>query len=179
MSDFTIYTQENAPQAAKPLLEKSVKAFGMVPNLHGVMAESPELLDSYQQAHNLFQKTSFNAEELTVVWQSINIEHNCHYCVPAHTGIAHSMKVDQSIIDALRNKTPLENEKLEVLRATTLAMVRERGVLSEEDVKRFYAVGYGKKQLLEIVLGLSQKIMSNFTNHLANTPVDAPFKQFV
>lgn len=179
MSDFTIYTQENAPQAAKPLLEKSVKAFGMVPNLHGVMAESPELLDSYQQAHNLFQKTSFNAEELTVVWQSINIEHNCHYCVPAHTGIAHSMKVDQSIIDALRNKTPLENEKLEVLRTTTLAMVRERGVLSEEDVKRFYAVGYGKKQLLEIVLGLSQKIMSNFTNHLANTPVDAPFKQFV
>lgn len=179
MSDFTIYTQENAPEAAKPLLEKSVKAFGMVPNLHAVMAESPELLDSYQQAHNLFQKTSFNAEELTVVWQSINIEHNCHYCVPAHTGIAHSMKVDQSIIDALRNKTPLSDEKLEVLRATTLAMVRERGVLSEEDVKRFYAVGYGKKQLLEIVLGLSQKIMSNFTNHLADTPVDAPFKQFV
>jgi alkylhydroperoxidase family enzyme len=179
MSDFTIYTQENAPEAAKPLLEKSVKAFGMVPNLHAVMAESPELLDSYQQAHNLFQNTSFNAEELTVVWQSINIEHNCHYCVPAHTGIAHSMKVDQSIIDALRNKTPLSDEKLEVLRATTLAMVRERGVLSEEDVKRFYAVGYGKKQLLEIVLGLSQKIMSNFTNHLADTPVDAPFKQFV
>lgn len=179
MSDFTIYTQENAPEAAKPLLEKSVKAFGMVPNLHAVMAESPELLDSYQQAHNLFQNTSFNAEELTVVWQSINIEHNCHYCVPAHTGIAHSMKVDQGIIDALRNKTPLSDEKLEVLRATTLAMVRERGVLSEEDVKRFYAVGYGKKQLLEIVLGLSQKIMSNFTNHLADTPVDAPFKQFV
>jgi alkylhydroperoxidase family enzyme len=89
------------------------------------------------------------------------------------------MKVDQGIIDALRNKTPLSDEKLEVLRATTLAMVRERGVLSEEDVKRFYAVGYGKKQLLEIVLGLSQKIMSNFTNHLADTPVDAPFKQFV
>ena len=179
MSDFTIYTLENAPEAAKPLLEKSVKAFGMVPNLHAVMAESPELLDSYQQAHNLFQNTSFNAEELTVVWQSINIEHNCHYCVPAHTGIANSMKVDQGIIDALRNKTPLSDEKLEVLRATTLAMVRERGVLSEEDVKRFYAVGYGKKQLLEIVLGLSQKIMSNFTNHLADTPVDAPFKQFV
>lgn len=179
MSDFTIYTQENAPEAAKPLLEKSVKAFGMVPNLHGVMAESPELLDSYQQAHNLFQQTSFNAEELTVVWQSINIEHDCHYCVPAHTGIAHAMKVDQDIIDALRNKTPLADSKLEALRETTLAMVRQRGVLSDDDVSKFYAAGYERKQLLEIVLGLSQKIMSNFTNHLADTPVDAPFKQFV
>ncbi|MAA73036.1 MAG: carboxymuconolactone decarboxylase [Bermanella sp.] len=179
MSDFTLHTNETAPDAAKPLLEKSVKAFGMLPNLHAVMAESPQLLDSYQQAHELFQQTSFNAEELTVVWQAINIEHDCHYCVPAHTGIAHSMKVDQDIIDALRNKTPLADEKLEVLRDTTLAMVRQRGVLSDEDVNKFYAVGYGKKQLLEIVLGLSQKVMSNFTNHLADTPVDAPFKQFV
>jgi alkylhydroperoxidase family enzyme len=179
MSDFTLYTLETAPQAAKPLLEKSVKAFGMLPNLHAVMAQSPQLLDAYQQVHELFQQTSFNADELTVVWQSINIEHDCHYCVPAHTGIAHSMKVDQSIIDALRNKTELADEKLEVLRDTTLAMVRQRGVLSAEDVSKFYAAGYDKQQLLEIVLGLSQKIMSNFTNHLADTPVDAPFKQFV
>jgi alkylhydroperoxidase family enzyme len=179
MSDFTLYTLETAPQAAKPLLEKSVKAFGMLPNLHAVMAQSPQLLDAYQQVHELFQQTSFNADELTVVWQSINIEHDCHYCVPAHTGIAHSMKVDQSIIDALRNKTELADEKLEVLRDTTLAMVRQRGVLSAEDLSKFYAAGYDKQQLLEIVLGLSQKIMSNFTNHLADTPVDAPFKQFV
>ena len=179
MSDFTIYTQDNAPEAAKPLLEKSVQAFGMVPNLHAVMAESPELLDSYQQAHNLFQATSFDADELTVVWQSINIEHDCHYCVPAHTAIAHSMKVNQGIIDALRNKTPFADEKLEVLRNTTLAMVRKRGILSEEEVSQFYEAGYGRKQLLEIVLGLSQKVMSNFTNHLANTPVDEPFAKFV
>ncbi len=179
MSDFTLHTHQSAPDTAKPLLEKSVKAFGMLPNLHAVMAESPQLLDSYQQAHNLFQQTSFNADELTVVWQSINIEHECHYCVPAHTGIAHSMKVDQSIIDALRNKTPFADNKLEVLRETTLVMVRKRGLLSEEDVSKFYAAGYGQKQLLEIVLGLSQKIMSNYTNHLANTPVDQPFKQFV
>lgn len=179
MSDYTLHTTETAPEAAKPLLEKSIKAFGMLPNLHAVMAEAPPLLDAYQQLHELFQQTSFNAEELTVVWQTINIEHDCHYCVPAHTGIAHSMKVDQSIIDALRNKTPLEDEKLEVLRDTTLAMVRKRGVLSEDEVNKFYAAGYGKQQLLEIILGLSQKIMSNFTNHLADTPVDAPFKQFV
>lgn len=179
MTDFTLYTQDNAPDEAKPLLKDSVAAFGMLPNLHAVMAEAPTLLKGYQVLHELFQNTSFNAEELTVVWQSINVEHNCHYCVPAHSGIAAAMKVDQDIVDALVNKTPLSNDKLETLRETTLAMTRERGVISDEQIEKFFAVGYGQQQLLEIILGLSQKVMSNYTNHLAQTPVDDAFKKYV
>ncbi|CAM3765635.1 MULTISPECIES: carboxymuconolactone decarboxylase family protein [Pseudoalteromonas] len=178
MAEFTLYTQDNAPEAAKPLMEKSVAAFGMLPNLHAVMAEAPTLLEGYQVLHELFQNTSFNAEELTVVWQTINVEHVCHYCVPAHSAIAASMKVDQDIVDALVNKTPLADEKLEVLRETTLAMTQNRGVISDEQIEKFFAAGYAQQQLLEIVLGLSQKVMSNYTNHLANTPVDEPFKKF-
>ncbi|NMR26368.1 carboxymuconolactone decarboxylase family protein [Pseudoalteromonas sp. NEC-BIFX-2020_015] len=179
MTDFTLYTQDNAPEAAKPLLTKSVAAFGMLPNLHAVMAEAPTLLEGYQVLHELFQNTSFNAEELTVVWQSINVEHDCHYCVPAHSAIAAGMKVDQSIVDALVNKTPLADTKLEALRETTLAMTRSRGVISDEQIVAFFAAGYAKQQLLEIIVGLSQKVMSNYTNHLADTPIDAPFKKFV
>jgi len=29
-----------------------------------------------------------------------------------------------------------------------------------------------------VILGVSQKVMSNYTNHLADTPVDAPFRAF-
>ncbi|MDF5394172.1 carboxymuconolactone decarboxylase family protein, partial [Vibrio parahaemolyticus] len=136
------------------------------------------LLEGYQVVHELFQQTSFNAEELTVVWQTINVEHGCHYCVPAHSAIAASMKVDQEIVDALVNQTPLADEKLETLRETTLQMVRQRGVVEESQIEKFFAAGYGQQQLLEIVLGLAQKVMSNYTNHLADTPVDAPFKKF-
>jgi alkylhydroperoxidase family enzyme len=89
------------------------------------------------------------------------------------------MKVDQDIVDALVNKTPLANPKLEALRETTLAMTRERGVISDEQSEKFFAAGYGKQQLLEIIVGLSQKVMSNYTNHLADTPVDAPFKKYI
>ncbi|WP_372859939.1 carboxymuconolactone decarboxylase family protein [Pseudoalteromonas sp.] len=178
MAEFTLYTQESASEEAKPLLADSVSAFGMLPNLHAVMAEAPTLLKGYQVLHELFQKTSFNAEELTVVWQSINVEHECHYCVPAHSAIAASMKVDQGIVDALVNETPLADAKLETLRETTLAMTRNRGVISNEQIEKFFAVGYAKQQLLEIIVGLSQKVMSNYTNHLADTPVDEPFKKF-
>ncbi|MEH6366904.1 MULTISPECIES: carboxymuconolactone decarboxylase family protein [Pseudomonas] len=178
MSNFKLHDQNTAPEASKPLLENSQKAFGMVPGLHAVMAESPGLLEGYQVLHNLFLNSSFTAEEQTVVWQSINVEHNCHYCVPAHTGIAKAMKVSDEISNALRDETPLPTPKLEALRDFTLAMVRQRGELQTSQIEDFYAAGFSQQNVLEVILALSQKVMSNYTNHVAQTPIDAAFKSF-
>lgn len=178
MSNYKIHDIESAPEESKPLLKKSIKEYGMIPNLHAVMAEAPGLLEAYQEVHALFANSSFNNEELTVVWQTINVENNCTYCVPAHTMIAHAMKVDPALTEALRNKQALPTEKLQALQDTTLSIVRNHGHLSDEEVAAFYAAGYGQRQVLEIVLGYSQKIMSNYTNHLAKTPLDVPFEQF-
>jgi|TARA_B100000700_G_scaffold71851_1_gene80033 alkylhydroperoxidase family enzyme len=178
MSSYTLHDKTTAPAESQPLLENSVNAFGMIPNLHAVMAEAPGLLEGYQQLHQLFIDSSFDADELTVVWQTINVEHECHYCVPAHTAIAKSMKVDDAITEALRNETPLPTDKLEALRVFTLAMVRNRGEVDASAVNDFLAAGYTQRQVLEVVLGLAQKVMSNYTNHLAETPVDQPFKAF-
>lgn len=178
MSTFTLHTAESAPSDSQPLFEKSLAAFGSIPNLHAVMAEAPTLLEGYQVLHDLFQNTSFNAEELTVVWQTINVEHECHYCVPAHTGIANMMKVDPALTEALRSSTAMPTEKLQALHDTTLAMVRNRGRLTSQELEAFFAVGYGNQQLLEIILGLAQKVMSNYVNHVADTPVDKAFERF-
>lgn len=179
MADFTIHTLDTAPEASKALLEDSNKAFGRVPGLHAVMAESPALLEGYKVLHSLFaEKTSFDKDEMTVVWQTINVEHACHYCVPAHTGIAKMMKVDDAISEALRNETPLPNARLEALRTFTLVIVRERGNASDADIQAFLDAGFTKQQILEVVLGAAQKVMSNYTNHLAHTPVDAPMQAF-
>ena len=178
MKIFEKHTEETAPEASLPLIEKSKAAFGRLPGLHAVMAEAPGLLDGYQVLHKLFLETSFDNDEKTVVWQTINVENECHYCVPAHTGIAKMMKVDDAITNALRDETPLPTAKLEALRTFTLKIVNQRGFLSDEDVQEFLDAGYTKRQILEVILGYSQKIMSNYTNHLAETPVDAPFEQF-
>ena len=178
MTDFKIFDLNDAPEKSRPLLEGSKKAFGMIPNLHGVMAAAPGLLEGYQKLHQLAQETSFNKEELTVVWQTLNVEHSCHYCVPAHTGIAHSMKVDNEIIEALRNETPLADAKLEALRTFTLKLARNRGNVEDQAVATFLEAGFEQHHVLEIVLILAQKVMSNYTNHLANTPIDKPFQKF-
>lgn len=172
MSEFKLHTIESAPEASKELLKKSVKAYGGVPGLHAVMAESPNLLEAYQTSHGLFANSSFDKDELTVVWQSINVENECHYCVPAHTGIAKSMGVDDAITEALRNETPLPTTKLETLREFTLSIVRDRGIVDEEKVQKFLNAGFSNRNILDIILGYSQKIMSNYTNHFAKTPLD-------
>jgi len=154
LTNFTLHTIDTAPAESKPFLENSIKGFGMIPNLHAVMAESPSVLEAYQAIHAFFQSSSFNSEELTVVWQTINVEHGCHYCVPAHTAVANMMSVDPAISEAMRNGTALSDAKLQTLREMT------------------------KRHLLDIVLGLSQKVMSNYINHFAETPVDEPFAEF-
>ena len=178
MSTLKIHSIESSPEGSKALLENSQKAYGMIPGLHGVLAGAPGILEAYQTLHQLFVDSSFNNEELTVVWQTINVAHECHYCVPAHTGIAKMMKVDEKITEALRNSTPLENPKLEALRDMTLSIVRNRGNVEDGEIQAFYTAGYGERQVLEIILGLSQKVISNYTNHIAKTPVDAPFQKF-
>ena len=178
MTTLKVHNIETAPEGSRALLGKSLKSNGMIPGLHGVLAGAPGILEAYQTIHKLFTESSFNNEELTVVWQTINVEHACHYCVPAHTGIAKKMKVDDAITEALRNETPLENPKLEALRNMTLTIVRNRGHVSQQVLDAFYAAGYGERQVLEIILGLSQKVISNYTNHIANTPVDAPFQKY-
>ncbi len=178
MIAFELHNENTAPDASKPLLAGSKRALGMIPSLYAVMAEAPGLLEAYQKVHELFSNSSFDKDELTVVWQSINVEHACHYCVPAHTAIAKSMGVAGAVTDALRNQAPLPNARLEALRTFTLNVVRGRGHVEEQDVQAFLDAGFTKRQILEVILGVAQKVMSNYTNHLADTPVDAPFQKF-
>lgn len=172
---FPSHDQDSAPEASKPLLAQSQKAFGRLPGLHKVLAESPQAYEGYQLLHKLFTETDFDADELTVVWQSINVEHACHYCVPAHTGIAKMMKVSDDISEALRNEIALPTAKLEALRSFTVQMVRERGNVTQAQMKAFFDAGYGHRAVLDVILGLAQKTMSNYVNHVAETPVDEVF----
>lgn len=178
MTEFTLYDETNAPEDSRPLLAASKKGFGMIPNLHATMAEAPGLLEAYKTVGDLFVNSSFNNDEITVVWQTINVEHECHYCVPAHTAVAKSMQIDDALTEALRNETTLPTDKLNALRTFTLNVVRERGAVNEADVNAFLAAGYEKRHILEVVLGVAQKTMSNYTNHLAQTPIDEPFANF-
>lgn len=179
MTKFPVHDIESAPEASRPLLESSKKEYGMIPNLHGVMAESAAVLEAYRTLNELFtSKTSLSPEQQNVVWLTIAVENGCHYCVPAHTAIAKSMQVSAEVIDALRDGNRVPDGSLEALRVFTRKVVRERGGVSEQDVQEFMDAGHSRQQVLEVVLGVSQKVLSNYINAIARTPLDEPFQKY-
>jgi AhpD family alkylhydroperoxidase len=172
MTQFTVYTADTVPEAAKPSLEAAKASFGFIPNLQGTMAESPELLAGYSTLWALFAKTTLTPHEQQVVYMTSNFENECHYCMAGHTALAKLQKMDPTVIDALRNGTEILDRKLEALHRFTGVVVRNRGWVSDADTDAFLAAGYTRRNVLEVILGVATKVMSNYTNHIAHTQLD-------
>lgn len=179
MAEFTLHTPETAPDGARERLEAAQKRLGFVPNLWAIQAEAPALLEGYQTLNAIFEeKTSFDASERQTVLMTINFDNACHFCMAAHTGIAKKQGVPEAVIEALRDDTPLPDAKLEALRRFTRAAVGKRGWVEEADVQAFLDAGYTQRQVLEVILGVGLKVLSNYTNHVADTPVNEAFQKF-
>ena len=176
MSDYTLYTVETAPEGSKPLLEKSMKAMGFVPNLHAILAESPAILEAYQTMSGIAAKTGLSAIERQVVFQVNNFEAGCKYCVAAHTMLSAMDKVPEDVTAALRAGTELPDARLEVLAVFARKLRNGFGHVADEDIAAFHAAGYTKEQLLGVIVVLATKVLSNYTNHIAETPVDDRFQ---
>jgi alkylhydroperoxidase family enzyme len=174
MSTFPSYTIDTAPAASKPALEDAKKTFGFVPNLQSHMAESPELLAGYSALWDLFARSTLTPHEQQVVYLTSNFENNCHYCMAGHSALAGMIKMDPAVIAALRDGAPLPDPKLEALHRFTTIVVRERGFASDADVEAFLAAGFTRQNVLEVILGVATKVMSNYTNHVVHTQYD-PF----
>ncbi len=97
----------------------------------------------------------------------------------AHSGLAKMIGMSDKDIEALRNGTPMSDKKLQALRHFTQKMVRERGWVEDSEIEVFMAAGYSKQQVLEVILGIAIKVMHNYTNHIAKTPLDKQFNKNV
>jgi len=179
MTDFPIHTPETAPADARPILEAAQKGLGFIPNLYATMAESPQLLAGYKALADIFGKTNLSATEQQVIMMTNNALNGCTYCMAAHTTLSQMQGVAEDDITALRDGTPFSDPKLNALRAFTTVMFETRGWPTDADIEAFLAAGYTKQTVLEVIIGTSLKTMSNYTNHVAETPVDAAFTKNV
>lgn len=109
----------------------------------------------------------------------ISRENSCHYCVAAHSMIAEKVsKVPKQAIQAIREGTTIDDPKLRILAALVKDMVQTRGNPSDESLQAFAEAGYSEQQVLQIVLAIAVKTISNYTNHLFDTTVDAAFASY-
>jgi len=171
---------ETAPNEAKEFLADAQKAYGMVPNMYAGMANAPGILSTYLHGYKLFRQNSgFTPAEQEVVFLSISRVNGCSYCVAAHSMVAAMMSnVPADVIEALRNGSAIADPRLSALGNFTTLMVEKRGNPSTDDVQAFLAAGFSECLVLEIVLAIAVKTLSNYSNHLFHTPVDDAFASF-
>lgn len=178
MPQFPIHTADNHPDEAGDVIAKTKAKFGFVPNLIGALAEAPEAADAYLALSDALYNSAFTPEERHVVWFTINHFHECHYCMAAHTGIAKAEKISDDIIDIARKAGDYPDPKLQALKDFTTKMVQERGWVPSSDIEAFLAAGYTRRHVLDVILAIAHKTLSNYTNHVVGTPLDEPFKRF-
>lgn len=176
MTKFNTHSLETVPEAGRETLETVNKAYGFVPNLIGTMVESPALASAYLDIGKSFGQTSFTPTEQQVVLLTTSRINECEYCVAAHSTIAKLGSVPASVVSAIREDRPIDDPRLETLRDFTRQVVEARGWVGESAVQDFIDAGFTRAQVLEVVLGVAMKTLSNYTNHIAETDLDDAFQ---
>lgn len=163
-----------ATEAGRNLLEQSQQEFGMIPNVHAVMANLPGLLQTYKEGYNRFREQSeLTPAEQEVVFLTVSRENECSYCVAGHSIAGDYMSnVPAAVTDAIRDGKEIPDARLAALSAFTLAMMRKHGHVSITDAAAFHAAGFTDKQMLAVILAIGMKTLSNYTNHLFNTALE-------
>lgn len=176
---FKLHSPQTAPADSKKLIEQSIATYSFLPNLHAVLAEAPIAYEAYLSTFALFEKKShFSPLEQQIVFQTANYENECNYCMPGHTMLMTKMKMPPGVIEALREGKPISDPKLETLRSFARELINSRGHVSAASYQGFLDAGYTNQHALEILVGLASKLISNYTNSMAKTPIDEPVKSF-
>ena len=170
--DFVAHDTQSAPQDAAELLSQSQEEMGFIPNMYRHMADAPPLLKAYKQMSQLFSQTSLSEAEQQVVLLAASVENRCDFCTKAHSKMAAGAGVSEDDVSAIREGGQPGDSKLAALAQFTKKMVAERAWLAEADMQALLQAGYERPQILEVVLGVGMKTLSNYTNHIAQTDVN-------
>ncbi len=176
MNTLKPLTIETAPAGSKETLQSIQKGFGFIPNLMATFANSPAVLNGYMGLEAAWSKSSLTLKEQQLILLATSVENNCRYCTAAHSTILKSMmRVDAEIVRAVRSKSSIQDSKLNALVQFTREVVAERGYASENVKAAFLKAGYNEVTMMEVLIGIALKTISNYLDHLNPTPIEAAF----
>lgn len=175
--NLSLKTIDDAEAGGRELLKKAKSQLGFIPNMYAGMVNSPGLLATYMEGYERFRKESgLTPAEQEVVFLTISRFNGCEYCLAAHSFLADQMsKVPPAVTDAIRDDEPVPDTKLAALSSFTTLMLDTRGLPPTAGVQAFLDSGYSERHVMEIILAIAVKTLSNYANHLLHTPLDSVF----
>lgn len=173
MPRISLQTPETAPEGSRAYLEAAKAKNGFIPNLLGVLAHAPTVIETYLTVSEINGRTSLSLAERETVQITAATYHGCAFCVAGHTAISYKQgKLPEELVEALRQQKTLPDPRLEALAVFTRAVIRTRGAVENVELQAFLDAGYGEQQVLEVILGVSLATLCNFANSLAGTELN-------
>lgn len=172
MTKFSIPTRTEVSENNQILFDTLSKNIGFVPNLYAYFAKNDTALGDYLDLQN--RKSTLKAKEKEVVNLVTSQINGCLYCQSAHTVIAQMNGFSQEQILEIRQGFASFDAKIDALAKLTASIVENRGKASENTKDAFFSAGYSEANLLDVLMLIGDKSISNYIHNLANFPIDFP-----
>lgn len=179
MTDFTLYDEHTAPDTTKAALADVKAAYGMVPNLYGYLAESPVALNAYLHINEqLMKHSSLSPVQVQVALLAISEVNGCEFCIAAHSWVGSTLKAKEQTVAAIRDGGAIEDKQDNALVNLVRAIVSERGHISDQVMAEFFAAGFSKENMFDLLVCNMLKSLSNYANHITQTEVNPELAAF-
>ena len=172
MSKFQVPTREEVSTNNQAIFDQLEKGLGFVPNLYAYYAKSETALPDYLALQN--RKSTLKAKEREVINLVVSQYNGCHYCQSAHTALGKMNGFTEEQILELRGGTAAFDTKLDALAKFTLSVASNRGNASEAAKNAFFEAGYTEVNLIDTVVVIGDKTISNYIHNLAGFAIDFP-----
>lgn len=172
MTKFTVPTRAEVSETNQAIFDKLQKGLGFVPNLYAYYAKNDTALGDYLALQN--RKSSLKAKEREVINLVTSQINGCRYCQSAHTAIGKMNGFSDAQIIELRKGSASFDPKLDALVKFTASVVSHRGRASQNTVAAFFAAGYTEANMIDVIIVVGDKIISNYFHNLAGFDIDFP-----
>jgi hypothetical protein len=172
MTKFTVPTRGVVSENNQAIFDNLQKGLGFVPNLYAYYAKNETALGDYLALQN--RKTTLKAKEREVINLVTSQINGCRYCQSAHTVLGKMNGFTDEQVIELRKGSASFDSKLDALAKFTASAVENRGKASEESKDAFFAAGYTEANLIDVVIIIGDKIISNYIHNLTGFPIDFP-----
>ncbi len=169
---FQVPTKESVSPANQAIFDNLQGAVGFVPNLYATYAYSDTALGDYLALQN--RKTSLKGKEKEIVNLVVSQVNNCQYCLAAHTAIGKMNGFTDEQILEIRTGRASFNDKFDALAQFVRDITLNRSKPSESALDTFFAAGYTQENLVDTIMLIGDKIISNFIHGTTQVPVDFP-----
>lgn len=172
MTQFNVPTRNEVNANNQAIFDQLEKGLGFVPNLYAYFAKNETALGDYLALQN--RKSTLRAKEREIINLVVSQFNGCRYCQSAHTVLGQMNGFSEDQILEIRKGNATFDAKLDALAKFTLLVTENKGQVSDEAKSKFFAAGYSEANMIDVVVIIGDKIISNYIHNLAEFAIDFP-----